>query len=603
MIPPCKNCGQDNCHFCHLARTNPKYANLYRQWDQPFLQNACAFRGEENGRIPCESCGGNIQIKTFDCSKHGSCSLEKPVGVATCAICPDKKALDLQAAYDWHDLGAAVPGDFRKFNSSLLRFDGQLILATRVHAKHGWSMGKIVLSKLDNAFQRQGANVELRIDHPAAEFGIEDPRLFVHAGKLHIGFTGVQRDGDSIRTHQLYARLGSDLQAEEVFLPDYDGRQHWEKNWGFFSEGGQLYAVYQIAGHQILRIDGNRAERAYASETAWPQGSGIPRGGSSPVKRGNEWYGFYHDVTDRERRHYTLCVYTFEDKPPFRINRIGRVPLFAPDKKHRPDTWTPDVVFPCGAFLEDNLWHVSAGYYDKWSWLLRFDVNKLEVAMDIAAGGRDAAYHFRDNVDDLDVWQNVYNRNEYELPERIDGWQVVDVGGHIGSFARLCLDRGAAHVCSIEAHPGQQEMYRKNLEPHAGKWTLVPAAVFGKPPRETATLVGRGCIAKVLGESDRTGGDPVTDSQEVPTVALGPVQCDLMKMDVEGCEYEILGNTDLSGVKRICGEGHLFDGLPGIQWLRGLLEGRGYRVTIRETGPLTFLFWADSISQTAAHPP
>ena len=597
MIPPCKNCGQENCHFCHLARTNPKYANLYRQWDQPFLQNACAFRGEENGRIPCESCGGNIQIKTFDCAKHGSCSLEKPVGVATCAACPDKKALDLQAAYDWHDLGAAVPGDFRKFNSSLLRFDGQLILATRVHAKHGWSMGKIVLSKLDKSFQRQTANVELRIDHPAAEFGIEDPRLFVHAGRLHIGFTGVQRDGDSIRTHQLYARLRSDLQAEEVFLPEYDGRQHWEKNWGFFSEGGQLYVVYQIAGHQILRIDGNRAEPVYSSQTTWPQGSGIPRGGSSPVKRGNEWYSFYHDVTDGpERRHYSLCVYTFEDKAPFRINRIGRVPLFAPDKKHRPDTWTPDVVFPCGAFLEDNLWHVSAGYYDRWSWLLRFDVNELEESLELATGGRDAAYNYLASYADMrqgyPVWANVYNRNEYELPERIDGWQVVDVGGHIGSFARLCLDRGAAHVCSIEPLKENCEAYRHNLQGHADKWTLVQAAAYGGEPPAAATMGGYSLIE-------------AGDWQRVPvdTIRLGKLDCDLLKIDVEGAEYEILGNTDLSGVNRICGEGHLFAGSHGSQWLRGLLEGRGFRVTIRETGPLTFLFWADSISQTAAHPP
>lgn len=547
------------------------------------------------GLRDCSSCGGNVRVKTFACAKFGGCSIEKDVGLKVCGDCHEKQPLELHAARKWRDIGSAFPMNKRKFNSSVIRYRDRLVMASRICEWQGWSAGRLAVGYLSEDFRSAKEVHYLNTVHERSMFGAEDPRLFIHQDRLHIAFSGVMASEAGPVVSQLYARLTESLEIEEVFYPELRGRQPWEKNWGFFSHGDELLAVYKIGGHIVLRIDGNRAEVAYQSPAPkFPAGIGEQRGGASPVKRGNEWYSFFHDVQDHERREYNLCWYTFEDKPPFRINRIGKAPLFSATKKHRPNEFTPDVFFPCGAYLDTAnwCWQVSGGYYDQWSMMLSFDVNQLETLADIAPGGRDSAYTFRDNLDDLDVWQNVYNRNEYELPERIDGWRIVDVGGHIGSFARLCLDRGASHVTSIEAHPEQQKVYRQNVAAYPGQWTLIPAAVFGSPPAATATLVGRGCIAKVLGDSDRTGGQPVTDSQEVPTVTLGAVECDLLKIDVEGCEYEILGNSDLSGVQRICGEGHLFEGLPGIEWLQKMLEARGFIVRIHRTGPLTFLFWA-----------
>lgn len=589
MIPPCNNCGESNCIFCELARTDPRYARLYRERDTPVTPQDCIHRGPQTGLQDCPSCQGNVHVKVFQCHRRGSCSLEKDVGLATCGNCPEKTPFDLQQAYDWKDLGNVIPGDSRKFNSSLIRYQGRLVLATRVHTKSGWSPGRIILSRLDDAFRRQGENVEIAALHPQANLGIEDPRLFVHNGALHVAFTGVEGRGTGMVTNQLYARLNGDLQIEELFAPEFSGRQAWEKNWGFFSQAGQLYAVYHIRGHKILRIDGNKAEPAFQSQTTWPAAIGEPRGGASPVKRGNEWYCFFHDIREAglPRRVYQVCFYTFEENAPFRINRIGRIPLFSPAESHRPqDDWTPDVVFPCGAFLENNLWHVSAGYFDRWSWLLRFDVNRCEELLDIAPGGRDA----RLNVSaacltphqSYDVWANVYNRNEYELPEQMGGATVIDLGGHIGSFARLCLDRGASRVVSYEPLAENCAAYRQNLRGMEGRYELIEAAAFGDDPPAAATLGGYSL--REVGDWERV---------PVKTVRLGRLECDLLKIDVEGAEYEILAHADLSGVQKICGEGHLGEGLPGSDWLAERLQTAGFRVRIAGTGPQTFQFWAE----------
>ncbi len=789
MPAPCGNCGNailgtewsnggGQCRFCWLALHHPRFRELYYGTEGPFTPHDCIHRGPELGQVGCETCGGNVRVKKFACSVRGECTIDKDVGVARCTACPERRPLELQQAYDWHDLGKTVPGQ-RRFNSSLLRQAGRLVMATRLHTSTGWSAGQIMISVLADDFGSASQCEILDLAHSLTALGAEDPRLFVHRGELHVAFTGVQRAGpEGMITHQLYARLDDRLRVREIFCPDYRHRQPWEKNWGFFSRGDQLYAVYNIAAggntHQILKIDGNKATLAHESQTTWPSVIGQPRGGAAPFKRGNEWYSFFHDVRDGERREYNLCLYTFEDQPPFQINRFVRTPLFSPTKSHRPNTWTPDVVFPGGAFLENNLWHVASGYYDQWSWLLRFDVNQVEKLLEIAPGGRDEVFDYQAAFVEMGqgqpVWSSVCNRNEYRLPDSLAGQTVVDLGGHIGSFARACLDRGAEHVLSVEPLPANCQAFRHNLAVEPGdlcagvfpgrcgelptfpeddrfyndgdggrtiyypwlqwlvkqyqppvigeigvfrglsalamsahhrsyvgfdneglvplplvegyaraevhsldtqaqaslrmffpvpanlfhvdgdhsfagclhdlhlagevlapdgvivcddafpgsepflacrefagtmgytlrlmskqrtmtgkavltrgqKWTLIEAAAFGGTPPPTATMGGYSLLPQ--GNWSRA---------TVPTVQLGSLSCDLLKLDVEGAEYEILENTDLSGVKSIVGEGHLYAGFPDMPWLTALLESRGFKVRTQVTGEKTYLFWAN----------
>lgn len=268
------------------------------------------------------------------------------------------------------DDGMLAPGAAgARFNASLFRRRGALLLAYRT----GWDGARCHVARLDEALAPRDTT-PLDLSHPLAPVGQEDPRLFAHAGRLHVAFCGVERAGRrGVRTHQLYARLADDFRPEAVYAPAYDWRAGWEKNWGFFDHGGDLFAVYSIAPHVVLRIDGDRAEEVARSETRFPWAGGHLRGGAPPVRVGDEYVVWFHGAADpphpmcaRGRRRYSVGVYGFEARPPFRVTRMTPGPLLWADPATCPaDVWA-DVAFPCGAVLEGGRWLVSMGVHDRW---------------------------------------------------------------------------------------------------------------------------------------------------------------------------------------------------------------------------------------------
>lgn len=180
--------------------------------------------------------------------------------------------------FDESNLAPGRPG--KRFNSSIIDWQGEYLLAWR----DGWSGSEIWLCRLDRLFRPKGESVKLDLMHwPDANYGREDPRLFLHGAALHIAYIGVV-GGDQIwHTNQLYARIGDDLKVEKIFSVQYPKRNLWEKNWQFFSHDGQLYAIYSIAPHKILKIDGERAELVYETQTPAPWSGGECRGGTPPM--------------------------------------------------------------------------------------------------------------------------------------------------------------------------------------------------------------------------------------------------------------------------------------------------------------------------------
>ncbi len=55
--------------------------------------DACIHLGDPVGSVGCDSCGGNVQLKTFTCAVHGTCTIANKVGeTACCRGCPDRAA-------------------------------------------------------------------------------------------------------------------------------------------------------------------------------------------------------------------------------------------------------------------------------------------------------------------------------------------------------------------------------------------------------------------------------------------------------------------------------------------------------------------------------
>lgn len=307
---------------------------------------------------------------------HGKgCPLVEPP--AAPSIAPDPRfPLRLDETNLWPNL----PG--LRFNSSILADgDGYLF-----YARTGWSGSKIVGGRLDANFQPVGRGVPLNLAHPDAAVGAEDVRAFRHKGRPHISFIGVVRHRKRICTHQLFARLSPDgLTVEDVFSPrDYPaGRMNadrplWQKNFQFFDHRDELYAVYSIRPHVILKIESNTVALAYETPGLPDWHGGEPRGGAAPVRVGDEFWSYFHDrISVGGHLVYRTGLYTFDARPPFAIRRMIPVPILTADRLTNPGNYC-SVVFPGGAVRVGDEWTVAHGIHDRYSELHRFSHADLE---------------------------------------------------------------------------------------------------------------------------------------------------------------------------------------------------------------------------------
>lgn len=267
-----------------------------------------------------------------------------------------------------HIVHVQLPGHF---NCGMAEFEGQTLLASRF----GWH-GQIYLSRLDERYQPVWTR-KLNLAHPKGKSGVEDPRLFIFRGQLHVSYSGYHKDGED-KTTMLLARLDSELQVEKVWMPEYDKRQEWEKNWQSFEHDDTLYSVYTVRPHVILKHDGERAEQVASTPCPIKLTCAL-RGGAPPVRIGDEYYHFFHTQERKELVHYGLGVYTFDAVPPFAIRRRCDQILFTTgDRIHG---YGNLCMFPCGAIRRGDEWAISYGWQDRECRIAFFDAAEIERRM------------------------------------------------------------------------------------------------------------------------------------------------------------------------------------------------------------------------------
>ena len=322
----------------------------------------CRHLGPATGRtVSCPTCSGRVELKTFACAVHGECTAGKAApGVACCTGCPDHSTAPL-LTLDETTLWPGVPG--WRFNTAVTPWQDGYAIATRT----GWAGSNVLVGMLDREFRPAGGCVRLPLHHPAALYGREDPRLFLFRGQLHVSFVGVVGRARGVHTSQLYARLGAGplLPVEAVFHPrEEPGR--WQKNWAFFGCDGDLYAVYSISPHRVLRVDGGSVTASYQTANPMRWAGGEPRGGAPPFRVGDEYAHVFHDRVGPDRNPtYRVGVYCFEARPPFRVTRYVPDPVLVADPRTNTHKNYADVLFPCGAFLLGGDLIVAGGEHDR----------------------------------------------------------------------------------------------------------------------------------------------------------------------------------------------------------------------------------------------
>ncbi len=166
--------------------------------------------------------------------------------------------------------------------------------------------------------------------------GPEDPRLFLHQGRLHVVYNDlhVSRAGALARRMHLatFARTSSDaLGGLTIAVLHAPRLRRVEKNWSPLppSGDGLLRFVYSIRPHTVLGYDPGDLSRPVSVHTTYPTGLrfalGSVCGGTNAVPWGPDALGrpqllAVAHVTTHWRWYLTLA-YTFLGEPPFDVLR------------------------------------------------------------------------------------------------------------------------------------------------------------------------------------------------------------------------------------------------------------------------------------------
>ena len=196
-------------------------------------------------------------------------------------------------------------------------------------------------------------------------------------------------------------------------------------------------------------------------------------------------------------------------------------------------------------------------------------------------------------VDDDFIFNEVYNKNEYNIQSFSESDIVIDIGAHKGYFAKLCMDNGCKTIHCFEPEPKNFEALLNNLKDykHFQAYNLAVSDKRG----EKDFVVAPGCNTGLHSFYSRNGV-PI----KVKTIGLDDIldnfpKVSLLKIDTEGAEYEIiLNSTSINKVKKIVGEYH--NGItPHIfEDLKKYLEGKNFVVKIINENNRIFV--ADNIN-------
>lgn len=139
-------------------------------------------------------------------------------------------------------------------------------------------------------------------------------------------------------------------------------------------------------------------------------------------------------------------------------------------------------------------------------------------------------YLREDNENDDAIVREIFDEDVYQVSGlELNGKTVVDIGANIGAFSVYCWKRGAARVIAYEPEPHNWEILKANAGSEIE--TRQQAISTSKQIR----------LSNQGGESHqvKTGGT-LCDAVTLDQALFGVDQIDVLKIDIEGGEYDIL---------------------------------------------------------------
>jgi FkbM family methyltransferase len=204
-------------------------------------------------------------------------------------------------------------------------------------------------------------------------------------------------------------------------------------------------------------------------------------------------------------------------------------------------------------------------------------------------------FSVRHRSGDIDIFRKFYAYGYYDLPEevaaRLGSLQravnVLDLGANIGLFEVLTGDRlTVGRVVCFEPDPANAAVLEQVRAANGAEWQIVRACASNRDGRALFNT-GRNNFSRVSSHGDT----------DIATVDVFPhiAEADLVKMNIEGSEWDILHDARLAGTSATwIIEYHRIESPdPDIHGLaRSLLERAGYAVQLATRSENNGLLWA-----------
>jgi len=211
----------------------------------------------------------------------------------------------------------------------------------------------------------------------------------------------------------------------------------------------------------------------------------------------------------------------------------------------------------------------------------------------LRSGG--SRFSVRHRSGDIDIFRKFYAYRYYDLPEEVAARlrslgrmaNVLDLGANIGFFEVFTRDRlPIGRVVCFEPDPSNAAILERVRAANGANWEIVRACASNRN--------GKALFNTGRKNFSRIGGDGDTD---IATVDVFPhlAEADLVKMNIEGSEWDILQDSRLAETSvswiveyhRIANPDHEIHRLA-----RDLFERAGYTVRLVTRGEDNGLLWA-----------
>lgn len=203
---------------------------------------------------------------------------------------------------------------------------------------------------------------------------------------------------------------------------------------------------------------------------------------------------------------------------------------------------------------------------------------------------------------DLNIGYEIFVAEAYRLPKEFKPENpkcIIDIGGNVGySCLYWLVNFPHAHVVLFEPHPKHIDKIYDHLKINhfEHRVTVIPSAAGIKSGSLFLTNMG-GESKLTTEQSKHTISVSIVDWFE----AIRTEEIDILKIDIEGGEYALLGDSRFADlkIKVLVMEWHNTSDFPnGQEWCINKLKGLNYNVIPKENFGDYGIIWASSYITT-----